>query len=445
MITAQQSDYDVGSWIWDAETRDQQTCRFWKTVIVNGSTPVARAIFRITADNSYQLYFDGREIGQGAEWKSLTEYDLTLLFTPGIHVLAVDAFNDYNQAGVAAGLRIEFPDGETLFMPTDETWKVVTTDDEHWTTMRRADPHWLPATIVAPYHGGPWKIAKPARIVLVPPILPITVKFWQSGWFHLLSLSICALLTITCFRLMSKLAIQSRARQIVQEERARIARDIHDDLTANLTELVLFGEVAKSGLANDSETCRQVAKLCDKARGVSTSMNEIIWVVNSQRDTFRDFTSYVCNYAETFLQSTSIRCRFDVEEEIPDLPCDLGVRRNLFLGVKEALNNAVRHSGASELILRIHRQEEQIVVAVEDNGKGFDPADVDRHRNGLANMEQRAAGAGGVWRITSKPGGGCRVEFSTPLTRTRPYKGFWKFGPWSKLRPSTTPASTPAP
>lgn len=419
--------FGVGSWIWTSETHDQQTCRFWRKIEIERDATVARALLRITGDNAYHLFFDGREIGQGAEWKSLTEYDLTLLVTPGTHVLAVEVFNEYAQAGLVAGLHLEFQDGRTIEIPTDRTWKIVTTIDRHWTTKQTPDPNWLPATVEAPYNGGIWNISKPSRIVLMPPIQPITLKFWQSGWFHILVLIICTLLAITCIHLTSKLAIHTRARQIVQQERARIARDIHDDLTASLTQLVLYGEVAKSGLVEGSGPEVQVARLCEKARSVSSAMNEIIWVVNSQRDTFRDFASYVCKYAETFLQPTAVRCRFDVDEEMPDLACDLGVRRNLFLGVKEALNNAVRHSGATELTLRIHRQGDNIVVSVEDNGRGFDPETADQARNGLRNMMQRAVEAGGICHISSRPGLGCRVEFITPLTRSvKFYSKLWK-------------------
>ena len=145
--------------------------------------------------------------------------------------------------------------------------------------------------------------------------------------------------------------------------------------------------------------------VCEKARGLSRLMNEIIWMVNSKRDTFRDFTSYVCKYAETFLEATPIRCRFDVEEEMPDLPCDLGVRRNLFLGVKEALNNAVRHSGASEVLVQIRWREQQMVVAIEDNGHGFDPALDERQGNGLSNMIARAAEAGVAFAVDHQPAG----------------------------------------
>jgi signal transduction histidine kinase len=419
-------EYGVGSWIWSGEIHNQQTCRFWRRIDIPSNASVLRAELIIAADDDYHLFVDGRDIGQGTLWYDLAEYDLTQILTPGPHILAVECFNAYLQAGLVAGLRIQLKNGQSIEAPTDATWKIVPNSEKNWITRRKADSRWTAAVVEAKFGEGTWK-GKQLRIFQLPPVQPVIVTYWQSGWFRLLMFSTCAVLAALCLWLIGKLAVYSQAQQVVRRERSRIARDIHDDLTAGLTQLALFGEVARSELPEGSEARRQVAKICEKARGLSRAMNEVIWMVNSQRDTFRDFTSYLCKYAETFLEATPIRCRFDVEEELPDLPCDLGVRRNLFLGAKEALNNAVKHSGASELLLRVHWREQQMMVAVEDNGKGLDLALAGRHGNGLSNMIARAAEAGGVCRIVSRPGAGCRVEFVAPRQQAaRHHLKFWK-------------------
>lgn len=420
-------DYHVGDWIWATETHDEQTCRFWRRVDIPANASVSRAELMIAADNAYHLFVDGREIGQGVIWYNLTEYDLTQVLRPGPHVLAVECFNEYLRAGLVAGLRIETRHGATIEVPTDQDWKIVPNTEKNWTTRWSANSHWAPAVVEAKYREWTLWQGRKVQVFRTPPVLPLTVNFWQTGSFRNLMFSVCGVLAALCLWLAGKLAIYSRAQQVVRRERARIARDIHDDLTAGLTQLALFGEVAQSELPEGSGARRQVAKVCEKARGLSQAMNEVIWMVNSQRDTFRDFTSYLCKHAETFLEATPIRCRFDVDEEMPDWPCDLGVRRNLFLGVKEALNNAVRYSGAGELVLRIHWREQQIVVSIEDNGSGFDPASPGREGNGLSNMAARAAEAGGICHIVSQPGAGCRVEFVVPRERAtgQPLK-FWK-------------------
>jgi signal transduction histidine kinase len=113
----------------------------------------------------------------------------------------------------------------------------------------------------------------------------------------------------------------------------------------------------------------------------------------------------------------------DVEPDLPTTVFDLPLRRNLFLAVKEALNNAAKHSGAGELFLRIYRAQDKLVVTVEDDGRGFDPALLGGERNGMANMAQRMNEIGGVCELFSEPGAGCRVVFTVPLENCRAADG----------------------
>jgi two-component sensor histidine kinase len=414
--------FGVGAWIWDSQTHDQQLCRFWRGFEIPAGAKVVNARLRMTADNSYSLFLDGRELGRGADWRDLTEYDLTLLLSPGAHVLAVEAFNVTSEAGVLAGLHVDLADGRSLEIPSDQSWKVAPNSESRWEKRTKARADWPSATLVA-IRGlrEHWNL----RFVKGPQIFPIVLRFWQTGWFQIAVLSLFAIVAALCVWLLGRLALHSQTQQVVRRERARIARDIHDDLTAGLTQLVLLGEVAQSELPAGSEPRQQVGQVCEKARSLSRSMNEIIWAVNSQRDTLRDFVSYVCKYTETFLQPTSIRCRFDLQEEMPSLPCDLGVRRNLFLAVKEAVHNVVRHSHATEVVVRMSHRGQQMFVALEDNGQGFDPAQADGARNGLSNMMKRAAEAGGSCVVVSRPGAGCRVEFAVPLAGPAPRPFQW--------------------
>jgi len=91
------------------------------------------------------------------------------------------------------------------------------------------------------------------------------------------------------------------------------------------------------------------------------------------------------------------------------------------MAIKETLNNVAKHSGASELRLKIDRQRQHVVVVVQDNGKGFDPAAITRGRNGLGNMAKRMRELGGSCQISSQPGKGCQIEFSIPLKRPRKF------------------------
>jgi signal transduction histidine kinase len=261
--------------------------------------------------------------------------------------------------------------------------------------------------------------------VKVPVLQPVERHFWQRGWFQAGLWGAIIISVMLCLRLMAQLAVQSKARAMLNIERGRIARDIHDELGARLTELALEGEVVQTELPAGSSVRPKLEALCEKARAVSGAMDEVIWMVNSRRDTLRDFANFACRHAQRFLEQTPIRCRLDVDAELPEVVFELPVRRSLLLGVKEALNNAAKYSGASELLLLIQRRGQTLFVVVEDNGAGFDLELADPVRNGLSNMAERMIEVGGKCLITSKPGAGCRVEFQVPLPRSsaRPQTG----------------------
>ena len=172
----------------------------------------------------------------------------------------------------------------------------------------------------------------------------------------------------------------------------------------------------------------QLTHICEEARGLLSTMDEILWAVNPRRDTLRDFEAYVCKYAEEFLAPTKIQCLFEVDPEISATAFDLPLRRSLLMAIKETLNNAVKHSAATELRLQIHWRGERLIVVVQDNGRGFDPAAAKLERNGLTNMSQRMRELSGTCNVTSAPGQGCRVEFSIPLKRPQQniFAWIWK-------------------
>jgi signal transduction histidine kinase len=199
--------------------------------------------------------------------------------------------------------------------------------------------------------------------------------------------------------------------------------------------------VAQSDLPANSATRSQLDRICEEAREILSAMDEILWAVNPRRDTLRDFASYVCGYAQEFLKPTAIQCRFEADPEMSTAAFNLPLRRSLLMAVKETLNNAVKHSGATELLLQIHVQGQRLVVAVQDNGHGFDQAQARPEGNGLVNMAQRMKELGGSCVIASQPGKGCRIEFAIPLTHLRPHQ--WAWGAKQLSEPFKETKSTP--
>jgi signal transduction histidine kinase len=418
----------LGSWIWTDKTFDQQYCQLWKSFLVPDFSRVVKARLAMTADNEFTLYLDGRELGRGDEWRELFVFDLTQILTPGRHIVAIKAFNSSSFAGVLFGLHVDLADGRILEVKSDPSWRIVPEGVKRWTQETESRIAWPAATIMAPLGGSPWW-TKPQNINVMPVPQPIKVLFWQTGWFQITLLSICGAVILLSLWLMAQLARHQKEHRLLHQERARIAREIHDDIGSRMTQLVLHGEVAQSGLAAGSQTQQQLVQICEEARGLLSTMDEILWAVNPRRDTLRDFAAYVCNYAEEFLEPTPIQCLFEVDPEMLSAVFTLPVRRSLLMAIKETLNNAVKHSAATELRLQIQWHGPQLVVVVQDNGQGFDPASIKSGRNGLTNMVQRLAELGGRCLVTSQPGKGCRVEFSIPLRQPRRRLLAWTWHP----------------
>jgi hypothetical protein len=342
-------------------------------------------------------------------------------------VLAVNGFNDFFQAGIIMDLPIKLSNGRTLDIKSDESWRVVPEDERDWENLKHSRADWLPAKLITSTNRAPdWNDPRwPLDYVSVPRFLPIVIPFWQTGWFHLTLALICGLFFLVFIALLFQLALQSKEQRLLDLERSRIARDIHDDVGTRLTKLVLQGEVAQSIQPANSEARQQLDMICDGLRGVLGAMDEMLWAVNPRHDTVENFIAYICDYAQTFLQSTKIRCLLEVESDIPPLNFDLPLRRSLLLAVKEAVNNAAKHSEASQLLIKIYRNGSKLVVIVEDNGQGFDLYKAKLGRNGLINLTQRMSEAGGACKIVTRPGEGCRVEFSILLTGRRSRNWFF--------------------
>ena len=398
----------VGDWIWADTTQDRQECHFVREFDIPAGAVPESALLRITADNSYRVFLDGRPIGQGSDWRVLIEYDLTRLLSPGQHVLAVSAVNDFDVAGLLAGLRIRLRGGREIQIGTDPSWELVPNDLRSWPV---------------PEHRGTWPKAKISllfdehkvpQIYQAPPSVPETASLWQRRWFQV-SLIATGLAGLAAGGALSGLLLlKIQAERVVRRERARIAGDLHDGLGGGLTQLLLLGEAARRETGGNGAATEKLARLCEQARALAGTMNESIWLINSQRDTVRDLASHLARHAESFFRDTPVRCRFEIDDAIPDAPCDLGVRRNLYLAVKEALNNALRHSGADEVVLRIESRRGLLRISIRDNGRGFVPGEI-LSGEGLRNLPLRAREAGGRFALDSAPGRGTTVEFWVPL------------------------------
>ncbi len=203
-------------------------------------------------------------------------------------------------------------------------------------------------------------------------------------------------------------------RRALEEERARIAQDLHDELGATLTEIRFLSAVESGDATVPDDTRTQLCEVSEKARQMVSSLDEIVWAVDPANDSVASLASYLRHTTEELFRSLSARCRLDIDEDLPSMALTSEVRHNLYLCIREALNNAAKHSGAKEIWLRIHWQESTLFIAVEDTGRGFN-AEGKFHGNGLCNMRARLKKIGGKFECDSRPGSGTRCAIRMPF------------------------------
>jgi len=216
--------------------------------------------------------------------------------------------------------------------------------------------------------------------------------------------------------------IQKRQRaerqHAVEQERARVAQDLHDDLGAGLTEVNMLTSLVKSPATSAEEKARYVDELNEKALRMVTSLDEIVWAMNPRNDTIASLASYFGAYAQRLTELASVACGLYVAEDLPDYPLDPKFRQELFLAFKEALTNVVRHARATKVWLRMSVQDNALIVIVADDGRGINPGVPDAGADGLANMQERLSALDGRCDIQSKPGEGTTIRFQAPLPKT---------------------------
>ena len=273
--------------------------------------------------------------------------------------------------------------------------------------------------VIACNSAGVWNNAGAALSFEVLPF------FWQTWSFQLGVLALFTSAVIALARYVSFRRLHARLRLLEQQaaldkERARIAKDIHDDLGGSLTQVTMLLELALRDRATPDKFGAHVRQSLSAARQMLKSLDETVWAINPRNDTLPHLINYIAKFAVRFLHAADIRCRLDLPEHPPELAMTADVRHNLFLVVKEALNNTVRHGHASEVWLRINVGDEALEISVEDNGCGFEGATEDADADGLRNMRQRMNEMGGQFVLESRPGAGTRISFRLPWPGARP-------------------------
>lgn len=251
----------------------------------------------------------------------------------------------------------------------------------------------------------------------------VAAPFWRTWWFLGLSGAGAAGAFAALVRRLSVRKLRRNLEQLEQQnalarERARIAADMHDELGSRLTRIGLLGELARRDALRPEQIARHLDHITHQSRELAKSLDEIVWAVNPRNDTLDRLAAYIVHYTEEFLDATPIRCRLDVPADLPALPLTAERRHNLFLAFKEALNNVAKHSGATEVQVRLAVHPPWIELSVADNGRGFETPSSDG--DGLLNMKARLADVGGEFVLTASPDGGTIVALRMKVTEPKP-------------------------
>jgi len=235
----------------------------------------------------------------------------------------------------------------------------------------------------------------------------VIAPYWLRPWFLVVAsmIVIGVFIVIHRYRVAHVLALERLRR--------RVATDLHDDLGSSLSRISILSEVAK-----ESADQRLLDEIGDTARDLVDALGDSIWSVDPQRDDVQSLLSRVRHFAADLLEAKSMVLEFRVAPDLASIPLDPERRRELYLILKEALNNTAKHSDARRVVVAGDVEHGHLRIMVEDDGKGFALLPAEQGENGgrgVTNMSERARRVGGTVSVVSEPGVGTRVSVAVPV------------------------------
>ena len=251
-------------------------------------------------------------------------------------------------------------------------------------------------------------------------LIGIAASWWQTGWFMAVVIVLAVAVVAWLARIWSVRKMRVRLERLEKEhalerERARIARNLHDELGGSLTQIGLLAERLRRH-RNLEEIERTLGLLIRRTQGLATDLESIVWTVSPQNNSWDRLASFIGRYARLFFDGSGIECRLEGADAVPALPLEIEAQHEVLAISKEAMNNVLKHSKASTVTLRFQVVENVFELVIQDNGSGFEPS-LKEHteRNGLHNMRTRAVELHGQITIESQPGAGTLITLRIPV------------------------------
>lgn len=250
-------------------------------------------------------------------------------------------------------------------------------------------------------------------------LVTVPVAAWKTFWFWIaVGLALCAVgagsWRLSAWRRMKRQVQELERLRDLEQERFRIAQNIHDDLGARVTEIALLSSSAELKPQLSAEARADFNAVSRLTRDLVQALYETVWAVNPKNDHLDSLASYICQMATRMCAQAQLRCRLEIPDWPAEIPVTSPVRHNVIMAVKEAIHNVIKHGRASELQIGIRPTAGLLTLQITDNGAGFDPATAVRG-NGLDNMERRLRSLRGSCSVVSQPGGGTTVTLAFPM------------------------------
>lgn len=246
--------------------------------------------------------------------------------------------------------------------------------------------------------------------------LPIVIRptLWDTPWFRPVAASaavgLLALVIMQTFRRRALARIsKAKLQHSLERDRARIARDMHDDLGTRVSSLIMGTSLVQRDLDRDpAATHGHLARMRSSARDLANAMSELVWAVDPANDTLDQLASHLTGLAQEIFRDSEIRVRITIPTQLPAKPLRSDLRHHFSLAVKEALHNVFKHAGPCDVMFELRLNDGELAAIIRDTGVGFDPA-MPVEGNGLLNLQSRLEELGGSYHVDSAPGGGTTV------------------------------------
>jgi signal transduction histidine kinase len=257
--------------------------------------------------------------------------------------------------------------------------------------------------------------------------LDVKPHFWETNWFLALAatgafgLVASTVYGVTRSRHRREIA---RLEQVhaIERDRTRIAHDIHDEIGSGLTQLSILSHAAPVPEPKEGEMAERLREIEHTVTEMTSAIDEIVWAVNPRHDSLESLVSYLSGVVQDFARRVGLQCNIDAPFDLEKLEVTAEYRHELYLVVKEALQNVAKHAGATEVRFSVASEADGFVFRLEDNGRGFPkpgakPAAAGSEGLGLESMRERITKLGGTLTCANRAEGGAVVAFRVALRR----------------------------